>query len=284
MRNSLVLAGLVALLTNMTMAGPWPRPQGKGFVHLGFSTIGYNKVYNDRSDKLSIPADIRDNVLQLFAEYGAGAEITVGAAVPFKFISATPAGAGTGKVSTSGIGDIDVMIRKTLHQSSGVILAGEILFGIPSGSRSNASGLFLGDGEFNVTPRFLFGTSFHPAPAYFTADIGFNFRTNDFSHDIPYGIEAGYGFLDGKLYAILQISGRESLSNKPTLKSNASAAEAAASGAGLHGNNLEFLAIVPKLYYKATDSIGISVSYATAAHGRNVAGGAVLAGGILYEF
>ncbi len=284
MKNVLTVATLMVIVTSLSLAGPWARSKGKGIVQLGFSTIGYSKVYNDRSDKIAIPADIRDNVLQLFVEYGVGAGVTIGATVPFKFISATPSAAGATKVSNSGVGDIDVMIKKTFYEASGMILAGELTLGVPSGSRSNTNGLFLGDGEFNVSPRLLFGKSFYPVPAYFTADVGFNFRTNNFSHDVPFGIEAGYGFLEGKLYAILQISGRESLSNNPTLQPGASAAEIAASGSGLHGNNLEFLAIVPKLYYKATNSIGISVSYATAAHGRNVAGGAVIAGGILYEF
>lgn len=284
MWKSSSIALLMVCLTTATFAGPWPRAKGEGIVQLGFSTIGYSKVYNDRSDIISILADIRDNVLQLFAEYGTGAGVTIGATLPFKFIAVTPSAAGVAKFSNSGIGDVDVMIRKSLHESSGMILAGELVIGVPSGSRSNTSGLFLGDGELNVVSRLSFGTSFYPVPAYGTADIGFSFRTNNFSHAVSYGLEAGFGFFESRLYVILQISGKESLSNTPTLQAGASVAETAANGMGLHGNNLEFLAIVPKLYYKATETIGIAVSYATALHGRNVAGGAVLAGGVLYEF
>lgn len=274
----------IATLVGVSQAGPWPRKHGTGIVQLGFSTIGYNKVYGDDAKKDTIPADVRDNVVQLFAEYGLPGKFTLTAMMPLKFISATPKTAGAAKVTNSGLGDIDLKLRRSWVNSDGFAYAAEVLFGLPTGSRSDPNGIFLGDGEFNVTANIVAGKSFYPIPLYFTAELGFNFRTNNFSHDVPYGIEAGYGFLERRLYVILQISGRESISNKPTLQPGASAQQIVANAAGLLGNNLEFLAIVPKIFFKATDKIGVSVSYATAAHGRNVAGGAVIAGGILYEF
>jgi hypothetical protein len=265
-------------------AGPWSRKQGSGFVQLGFSTIGYNKSYGDDSNKHILGAQVRDNVLQVFVEYGLPAGFSVTTMVPFKFLSVTPDVPGAVRVSNSGPGDIDLTVRRTWLQEAGFALATELLFGVPVGSRSDANGLFLGDGEFNVSPRCVAGKSFYPVPLYMTADLGFNFRTNNFSHDVPYGFELGYGFLDSRLYLILQISGRESISNNPTLPFGSTAAEVTANALGLHGHNMEYLAIIAKLYFKATEGIGISLSYATAAHGRNVAGGIVLAGGVLCEF
>lgn len=282
--HSTLLLFCMSIFVSSADAGPWSRKQGTGMVQLGFSTIGYSKTYGDDSQKHSILADVRDNVVQLYSEYGLPEELTLTAMVPFKFLSATPHLQGAAKVSNSGLGDIDITLRRTLMNTGGFALATELLFGVPAGSRSDANGLFLGDGEFNVTPRFIAGKSFYPVPFYMTADLGFNFRTNAFSHDIPYGLEIGYGFLESRLYLILQMSGRESISNKPTLPSGATPAERAAQAAGLFGNNVEYLAIFSKVYFKATETVGISLSYATAAHGRNVAGGAVIAGGVLYEF
>lgn len=265
-------------------AGPWPREQGTGFVQLGFSTIGYNKAYGDNSQKHNLAADVRDNVAQVFAEYGLPSGFTVSTMVPVKFLTAKPHTPGLAKVTNSGLADIDLTVRKTWAHNDGFALATEMLLGLPVGSRSDPNGLFLGDGEFNVTPRAVVGQSFYPLPLYLIADLGFNFRTNNFSHDVPYGLEIGYGAFERTLYIILQISGRESLSNKPTLATGASVAESTANALGLHGNSMEYLAIIGKLYFKPSDRIGVSLSYATAGHGRNVAGGIVLAGGVLFEF
>ncbi len=273
-----------ALFFSSASAGPWARKQGTGIVQIGFSTIGYNKIHSDDSERRPLMADVRDNVVQLYGEYGLPEDLTLIAMVPVKLLSATPQLQGASKVSKSGLGDIDVTLRRTWMNKDGLALATEFLFGLPVGSRSDENGLFLGDGEFNVTPRFVAGKSFYPIPLYMTAEFGFNFRTKNFSHDVPYGFEVGYGFLDNRLYAILQISGRESISNNPTLPAGATAPEVAANAAGLYGNNVEYLAIIPKVYFKATEKVGISISYATAAHGRNVAGGAVIAGGVLLEF
>ncbi len=261
-------------------AGPWLRKAGKGFVQLGFSTIGYNNVYDDASTKQPLTVDVRDNVVQLMGEVGLTDNLTASLAVPVKSLSLR----GATSRSNSGVGDVDLGLKYGLVNRGGFVLSGEALFSLPVGSTKNPDGLRLGDGEFNTTLRLLAGTSFYPVPAYLSADLGFNFRSNNFSHDVPFGIEAGYAFLDARLYIILLISGKESLSNKPTLGANSSRAEMNAAALGLYGNNLEFLAIIPKLLFKINQQWTITASYATAAHGRNVAGGVVFAGGVLYEF
>ena len=268
-------------------AGPWTRKTGTAFVQLGFSSIGYNKVYDDRSEKAVLPVDVRDNVLQFLLDYGVAERLSLSATLPVKFLSLKGKGgtvaAGLSR-SNSGIGDIDVAVKYNLHKAEGFVVSAEALFGLPTGQTRNENGLCLGDGEFNVTARALAGKSFHPIPFYITVDIGVNFRTGDFSHDIPFNVEVGYGLFESKLFIGLLISGRESLSNQPTLGPNPSLSEQAAAGLGLYGNNLEYLAIVPKVFYKIDSHWGVSASFATAAHGRNVAGGVVLAAGVAYEF
>jgi hypothetical protein len=283
--KTLLIGCLVLVCTAQHMfASPWPRKQGGGFVQIGFSTIGYNKVYDDRSQKQPIPADVRDNVLQVFADYGLTDEVTVTAMLPFKFLSAEPKPATSPQRTNSGIGDIDLALRYSFLNRDGNALAGQLVFGIPVGDHKDPNGLYLGDGEFNVVARILFGRSFHPTPMYLAADVGFQYRTQEFSHDVLVNLEAGYAFADNRLYLILLISGRESLSNKPTLGPSAAARDAVASGLGLLTNNQEYWAINPKLLYKFSNNLGIVASWATAVHGRNVAGGFVFAGGVFYEF
>lgn len=278
-RIAVVMFCIVGWLTD-AHAGPWPRKAGKGIVHLGFSTIGYSKVYDDNGRKQPLPVDVRDNVLQLMGEVGLTDNITVSLALPLKFLSLR----GSLARASNGLGDIDAAVRYCFMNANGMVLSGQALFGLPTGKTNVADGLRLGDGEFNTTLSVLAGRSFYPVSLYLSADAGFNIRTRSFSHDVVFNLEGGYGLLEGRLYLILLVSGRESLSNEPTLRPDASPAEMNATSLGLLGNNVEFLAIIPKIFFKVDPQWGITVSYATALHGRNVAGSVVLAGGVLFEF
>jgi len=281
--SRLVSVFLPALLViaETCVAGPWPRKQGSAFIQLGFSTIGYNKIYDDRGDKAPVFADVRDNVLQAFGEVGVSDLLTLTASIPFKFLSVSPLQSAlaplTSKLTNSGLGDIDLMARYNFLTGDGYAVSCGLRFGIPSGDSKKANGLILGDGEFNVAPILLLGRSFYPQPAYITADVAFNFRGNGFSNELLYNVEFGYGLFESRLYVILLLSGKESTSSVPSRF-------AAAALYGLSTNNQEYTAIVPKLLYKASDHLGISVSFATATHGRNIAGGFVFAGGVFHEF
>ncbi len=263
------------------MAGPWPRKQGSGFVQLGFSTIGYNSIYNDRAEKVPTFPDVRDNVLQVLGEVGVTDRLTVTASIPLKFLSAVPLSSTpvpvTSNLSNSGLADIDVMARYSLLAKDGYAVACGLRIGIPSGDSEEANGLVLGDGEFNIAPVLLCGRSFYPLPMYVTGDVAFNFRGNGFSNELLYNVELGYGFFDSRLYIILLLSGKESTSSVPTVFVPASVY-------GLSTNNQEFTALIPKVLYKFSDHLGCSVSFATATHGRNIAGGFVYAAGMFYEF
>ena len=261
--------------------GAWPRKQGAGFVQLGFSTIGYNKVYDDDGFKYPIYADVRDNVIQAFVEYGVTDNVTVGAAIPYKFISVKPSSAALAPFSSdrdnSGIGDVDITMRYGWFNFDGCVLSTALWFGMPSGDSKNTDGLLLGDGEFNVGLSLAFGKSFYPDPLYVSGDLTFDRREKGFSDEFLYDLEIGYGLLDGRLYIVLLLSGKESTSSVPSRTF-------AASALGLSTNNQEYTAIIPKLVYKFSDHWGASISYGTATHGRNIAGGAVVAGGIYFEF
>ena len=272
-RDMLVISLVIPLLSCSVFAGPWPRKQGKGFVQLGISTIGYDQVYGDDATKFSV-GDVKDNVVQVFGDFGITDDVTVSAMLPFKFISYTP---NQVKLTNSGVGDIDIAIRGNLINKNGYALSTEVQLGLPTGDKNDPNGLVLGDGEFNVAARILGGRSFYPSPLYVTVDVAYNFRSKGFSDDVFYNAEIGYGFAENRLFLIVLFSGRESTSTNPTPMN-------AATGLGLLTFNQEFTAIIPKALYKFDERWGVSASYATAVHGRNVAGGSVLAGGVFYEF
>ena len=263
-------------------AGPWPRKHRSGYFQLGFSTIGYDQIYNKDAEKQPTYADVRDNVVQLFADFGLSDVLTITAIVPYKFISADPKQPSADSqarttVTNSGIADINVLVRYNWLQSGGYALSGEVLFGLPTGDDRDPHGLILGDGEFNIMPRLLVGKSFYPASLYVAADVGYNFRGTGFSDEVQFNAEVGYGLFSRRLYLIFLVSGQVSTMTDSTEDSPAAAL-------GLDNNNREFIAFIPKVLYKFGGGFGLVVSYATATHGRNVAAGAVLAANLFYEY
>ena len=285
MTRSFLVAGMLVafpLCTSLLAAGPWTHSRGTGFVHLGYSRIAYDRIYDDVGEKQPAFADIRDNVIQLYGEYGVTDNLTIAAMVPFKFLSVTPttdpAGTTRQKAHNSGPGDCDLTFRYRWLASAGYVASAEVIAGLPTGTIDRQDGLILGDGEYNIALGMLVGKSLHPTPSYLSASAYYNVRGTAFSDELSYTIEFGYGLFGSRLYAILQLYGKESTSTVPTRTGEAAA------GLGLSSNNQEFTAIIPKLFFKASERTGISVSFATATHGRNVAGGFVLAGGLLYEF
>lgn len=269
---------LIFVIPSTMSAGPWTRKAGTGFLQLGFSTIPYKKVYNDQSTKELVNGTVSNSVVQLFGDVGITDELAVTAAIPVVFISAKDLqGAGPSSPSNSGIGDINLALRYGFYNQNGWAITGTSLFGLPTGDDTNVDGLLTGDGEFNVALGFAIGRSLYPAPAFASAELSYDIRSKNFSNDILYNIEVGYGLMEQRLYVILQMSGRKSTSSKATVITPASRF-------GLNTQNQEFNAIIPKLFYHAGGGWGVSVSLATATHGRNVAGGFVFAAGVSHEF
>ena len=288
-RSGLVVAALIILLAEAGLGGAWPRKARSAYLQVGFSTIGYEKVYDASSAKVPAPGTVRDNVLQLSAEYGLTDRLTVGVAVPFGFLSARDyvnpfLRTGTApmvpsppaEVSASGIGDLVATAQMELLRQGGSVLSAGLLFGFPTGDTTNTDGLWLGDGEFNVAPRILYGLSLYPLPMYLSADLGYNIRGQGYSDEIFGALEAGYGLFESRLYAIVQLSVQKSTNTEPSR-------DIPAARLGFYNNNREFVAITPKILYKFESGLGVVLSYATATSGRNVAGGAVLAGSVFYE-
>jgi hypothetical protein len=263
-------------------AGPWTRKAGEGFVWVGFTTIGYSRIYDDGGVKQSLAGSARDNVIRIAAENGLGSGFVLSAAIPFAQMSFTP---DTGaRVRTSGIGDVDLGLRRSWNLGGGHVGALELLSTLPTGDNNNAEGLLLGTGEWGFLLGPSWAKSFHPLPLYVSASAGVRVRTGEYSHEFRYGVEAGYGLFDDAAMLILDIAGQESFGNRPTRADTPRPEDVRAAGLGLLNNNREYLAITPKLLLRPGHSWGIVLSYATAAKGRNVAGGAVLGAGVYRAF
>lgn len=280
--RAIVAAVLLLCLGATAHAGPWNRKAGEGFFWVGFTTIGYSRSYDDGGVKRELGGRARDNVVRLAAENGLGAGFTLSAALPFAQITSSPDSGG--EVSAGGIGDVDLGIRRSWDLGSGHVGALELVSTLPTGDHDNPDGLLLGTGGWGFLVGPSWAKSFHPLPLYITASAGVRVRTGEYSHEVRYGVEAGYGLFDNAAMLILEVAGQESFGNRPTLAAAPRPDDVRAAALGLLNNNREYLAITPKLLVRPGHSWGIVLSYATAAKGRNVAGGAVLGAGVYREF
>lgn len=277
-RGMLAAGGLplaLACVPHDAAAGPWARKPGSAYVQLGGTTLGYDRIYNDASEKAPAGGKVRDNVAQLFADVGVLPGFTVTAMAPLVSISFEP-GAG-GDLSNSGFGDLELGARYTFLERDGYAVAAALDLRLPTGDSDDPNGLLTGDGEVTAVPGILAGRSFHPLPLYVTAGFGYGLRGGRYSDDLRYSLEAGYGLWESTVTVILLFSGQTPLDQKPTVPSKAG-------DLGLDSNNRAFAAIIPKIFLRPGGPWAVSLSYATAFGGRNVGAGAVLGAGVAYVF
>jgi hypothetical protein len=280
--RTLLLSMVCMLLVaaELFAGGPWTRQQGHGFVQLGFSALRAKNIYELDGSKKPINT-LGDYTLQLYGEYGITDKLTASLIIPFKRETLDRLIALPGNVelfpgdSKNGIADIDVELKYGIVQSD-VVVSAALWAGLPVGDNNQPNGLLTGDGELNVGVKLLAGKSFYPAPFYVTADIGYNRRSNNFSDEVLFNAEVGYAPIE-QLYLLLTFAGKKSTKN-------GTAANASNGSTGLYTNDQEYLALIPKIYFKFNEHYGVSAGISTAFSGKNVAATLVYNIGVAYEF
>ncbi len=249
-------------------AGPWPQRKGFGFYKLGFGFVQANRFYEPNGNIISIPT-LADYTVSFYGEYGFTNRITGIAYIPFlqRITLNKQIGRETGAVffegaANTGFADTDIGVRFGLLQKGNTVISGTLTFGIPLGDDAHENGLLTGDGEFNQIVSLGLGHSFYPAPAYVAVEAGYNNRTQGYSDEFRYGVEAGYTFQKPGLTVIGRARGLEPLRNGD---------DGVMGGmGGLSANNQRYLAYGVELAYTITSAIGISAGVEGATLGENV--------------
>lgn len=250
--------------------GGWPQPKKGGFFKIAQAWIIANQHFTD-TGSLDPNTTFATYTSSFYGEYGITDRLTAIAYVPFftrSLFNNTVSGT-TGEVLNSGeainsIGDIDLSLKYGLITNKPVVLSATLLFGLPTGNPSGGVEQVLqtGDGEFNQMIQFdvSTGKTFGNVNTWYSVSVGFNNRTNDFSDEFRYGLEAGASLFDNKLLTILRFIGVESLRNGlPSAFSNSTS---------LFANNAEYLAIAPEIAYNINSNFGVSVGVSGALYGR----------------
>jgi hypothetical protein len=250
--------------------GGWPQPKGHGFFKLSQWWLISDQHFTDTG---LLDPNVTQGIFttSIYAEYGFTDRLT--GVLYFPLFSRTyfnnTVSATTGEILTAGeaingVADTDISLKYGLIVNKPVVLSATLTLGLPFGESQGgtAGNLQLGDGEFNQMLQLDAGTSFQlgNVPAYANAYAGFNNRTNGFSDELRYGLEAGAGFFGSKLYTIFRLYGISSLKNGSSTDN--------ANSTSIFANNSEFLTFSPEIAYNINEKWGVSATYASALRGR----------------
>ncbi len=260
-----ILAFLVS--TPMLAGGGWIYKKKSGFIKLSQWWVNSTQHYTGTG---SINPNVTRGIFNssLYAEYGINDRLNAVLYLPF-FSRSTRSDefSSTGDLVVPGqainsIGDTDIAIKYGFIKDKQFVLSGTITLGLPLGiSNGGVDGaLQTGDGEFNQMLSFDLSTSLPigKVNTYYTLNTGFNNRTNGFSEEFRFGVEAGATFFD-KITTSFRLYVVKSLNNGSSTVSNATS---------VFSNNMDFTSFTTEIAYDVTQKLGFSANYGTAFAGK----------------
>jgi len=255
--------------------GGWPQPKGSGFFKIGQYILRSDRYFNPEGNIIDISPGVAFYATSLYAEYGITDRLT--GIVYFPFFTRSVQnnlqkldGTFVEGASLTGLGDTDITLKYGLIQNSPVVVSARLTLGLPLGEQTQR--LANGDGEFNQMIAIDASRSFYPAPIYASAFVGFNNRTNDFSDEFRWGVEAGY--TAGKFTFLARVNAIHSLKNGSPVISEQQ---------GLFANNIEFISFTPEIIYSVKENYGFSLSVGGAFSGSQVLGSPAYEGGFFLK-
>jgi hypothetical protein len=274
MRNRFVtLTAIVTIISTTNLfAGGWTQPKGGGFGKIDAYIINAGNVFDDDGESVSIP-DYSFLSTNLYGEYGFSDKLTGIIYFPFLVSSESDAFIGDETYSVSSVGDLDLGIRYSLMRSERLVISGVLMLGIPTGSANEDELLWTGDGEFNQIIKAEAGFSL-PASIYAVAGVGFNNRSQGFSDEVLFDVEAGIGVFDQQLFFALKSSGKLPMDNGD---------DDVTGGYGMFSNNTGYVSFGPEITYIMKNGLGFSLNTYGAFFGRNLLAAPSYSAGIVYR-
>ncbi len=279
MRIGFVFILLSIGITAMAQS-PWVAENGKGFVQLGYTTIGpYSDLYFNGSDVYNLSREVTDQTIQVFGEYGIGSKTSLIASIPFKLLKTgetlltsptIPNAAG----SFSTLGNIQLAARHNFINKD-FVLSGQFLTEIPSAGYDNDTGLRGGLDALSISPSISIGKGL--ANFYGFVSTGVAIRTNNYSSEFRTSAEVGYKIIN-RVFVIGVIDIVENFENGNATES------ANQLQTGLYLNNQSYFAYGIKGIIGFTDNLGVSGAFYGASSGNLVAKSPSVNFGLYYKW
>ena len=270
----------------MLAGGPWPQKKGNLYFKVSEWWLKFDQHYTDQG---LIDPNITTGLFNttIYAEYGITDRLTSIVYAPVlsrNFMNNLVSGT-TDEILVVGeainrFGDADLGLKYAISKGDKFIpISATLTLGLPTGvsSAGTEGNLQTGDGEFNQMLQIDAGGGFNVKgiSAYTSAYVGINNRSNGFSDEFRYGIEAGFALAKNKLWIIGRLAGVESFQNGETA--------ATISSTSIFSNNSEYTSYGVEAAYYVTKRIGISASVASAFRGRIIAAAPSYSVGVFYD-
>jgi hypothetical protein len=288
--NVRILAALVVLLACMVpssaAAQAWISAPGNGYAEVSFRQISGNAFFDDTGSTRDLPTEFTQQSVGLYAEAG----------VVERWLQLTAQGelyrrnelALQG--ATAGLGDIRLGAWSGLLQGEHNLSLG-LLVGLPTGDfdpgegledpeqRIIASSLPTGDGNLDVTPTLVYGLGFGggawPLRHYFTASLGYMFRTEGLGDSLEWraelGLQAPYGFLR-RAWFVVMVTGLDPVTDTQQM--------------GFSGlaDGITYTGLAVGMNIRIWRGLGAMVRAETAVRAANVIAGGPVQAGLFWSF
>jgi len=271
------------LFTTSLVAGPWPKPKGEGYFKLYQFWLQFDQHFTTTGE-LDPNATLGLYNTAIYAEYGLTDRLTGVMNLPFysrnvinSQVSMTRGNVIIPGEAIGGLGDAELAARYALTAPGASFpIAATLTLGLPLGEAAGGEQMNLqtGDGEFNQMLTLSAGKSLADN-LYATASIGVNNRTKGFSDEFRFGLEAGLGIANNRIWLIGRLDGVNSFMNGETA--------ATISSTSVFSNNAEYVSIGGELNVYVTDKLGVSAGVATAVSGRIIAAAPAFTAGVFYD-
>jgi len=278
---------LLFISSSLFAGGGWPQPKGQGYFKLYEWWIVSDQHFTDLG---RIDPNMTTGIFNtsIYAEYGFTNRITgiINAPLYSRTFFNNQVSKTTGEVTTPGesigsFGDTDLGIKYGLSPNKAIATSVSLILGIPLGKDSGGSqgNLQTGDGEFNQILRLDASTSIpvkaEGVSAYANVYIGFNNRTNDFSDEFRYGVEAGVSLFNQKLLLSGRLNAVESLQNGKDASEITSTS--------VFSNNSEYINVGGEIAYNINEKFGVSASYDSAVSGKIILASPAYSVGVFFN-
>lgn len=195
-RFSFSLFLMCFLLPVLAAQSPWARSKAGFYGQAGFHFIPkYTVLFGKNNEDIELIREVSEQTAQWYAEYGLTDRNTLVLSLPVRFVHRGGRNPNSNLMfaredtgSVSGLGNVSIAVR---HQflTGKVALGGTLRLDFPSDHSRLSAGLRTGFNAFTVQPSISVGMS--NAHGYWFGYGGFVFRTNQYSHVVNSGGEAG---------------------------------------------------------------------------------------------
>jgi len=189
-RTYLFISGVsILLFSGVAYSGAWTGPEGTSYNKFGLNYFSSDKALDSDGDSVDAGSDFTDFNFTYYGEYGVRDDLSVFGSAAFKQLDADPDAVDS--VDNSGIGDIDLGVRYNLYNGDEGVISIQGLIKIPEAYDEDDE-LPLGNGQYDLEVRLLYGKSLYPLPMYYGLELGYRGRDEDPSDEVKYLLEFGY--------------------------------------------------------------------------------------------